>query len=321
MLGVGAGLVFRAGLVDAQIASSKLRRVGVLSPSTPAKDDVVLKPFFEQMRQLGWIEGSNIVYDNVYADDQVERLRVLAAELVARQPDLIFAPPTAAAVAAKRATQTIPIVFAAVVDPVAFGLVTSLAHPGGNATGVSNVGDLLSAKRIELLHEILPAAKRLGFLVQSVGGNVRAVPALIEPVVSALGLTIVYAEHTSPTDFDTALVKLAEERVDAIFPSSDIAFSRRAQLFDVANRHRIPVVGYRAQMADDGALFAYGPSLAGQFRRSAALVDKVLRGAKPAEVPVEQPAEYEFVVNLKIARMLGITVPHSILIRADKVID
>jgi putative ABC transport system substrate-binding protein len=162
VLALGASLSGHAALLRAQTSAGSLRRVGVLAPSTRAKEEITLKPFFDQMRELGWIEGQNIVYDRVYADDQQQMLSRLAAELVARKPELIYAPPTASAVAAKQATQTIPIVFGAVSDPVGVGLVNSLGRPGGNVTGLSNMGASLVPKRVELLREILPGVKRLG---------------------------------------------------------------------------------------------------------------------------------------------------------------
>ena len=164
VLTMGAGLAGHAGLLRAQTASTGMRRVGVLAPSTRAKEEIILKPFFDEMRQLGWVEGQNIAYDRVYGDDQQQTLPRLAAELVARKPELIYAPPAAAAVAAKQATQTIPIVFGAVGNPTALGLVASFAHPGGNVTGISSNFERLGLKRAELFLQILPRAKRLGLL-------------------------------------------------------------------------------------------------------------------------------------------------------------
>jgi len=164
---MGASMAGHAGLLRAQPSTTGMRRVGVLAPSTRAKEEITLKPFFDEMRQLGWVEGQHIAYDRVFADDHLALLPKLAAEIVARKPEVIFAPPTPAAVAAKQATQTIPIVFQAVADPVGSGLVTSLARPGGNVTGISGVFGSLVLKRVELLREILPGAKRLGFLGDS----------------------------------------------------------------------------------------------------------------------------------------------------------
>ena len=322
LLSISAALAGHVALLRAQSATVAIRRVGVLVPSTRAKEEVILEPFFNEMRRLGWVEGQNIAYDWVYADDQDELLPRLAAELVARKPDVIYAPPRSSAVAAKRVTQTIPIIFAVVTDPLGTGLVRSFARPGANVTGLSNLADSLAPKRVQLLREILPGAKRLGLLGDPTDPSTKFDQKALAPVGSALGLTIVVAGTSNPVDFDAAVIKLVGERVDAIFTAaSTLTFSLRGRLIELANRKHLPVIGHRPQMADDGALFAYGPSQAGQIRRSAYLVDKVLKGAKPADIPVEQPTEFELVVNMKTAKALGITIPPSILLRADRVIE
>jgi putative ABC transport system substrate-binding protein len=297
-----------------------LRRIAVFGPSTRAKDEATLKTFFIEMQRLGWTEGRNVAYDRVFADDQGDALPQLAAELVARKPELIFAPPGNVAMAASQATQTIPIVFAAVSDPVGLGLVTSLAKPGGNVTGVSNLGDSLVVKRIELLREMVPGARRLGFLVRS-APIARLTHDNLKSLASIADLTIIYAEAETPEGLDAAMADLIKERVDAIIPNTDIAFTRRERVLELAGPQRIPVVGFRAQLADEGALFGYGPSLAGQLRRSAAIVDKELRGANPAHIPVEQPTEFELVINVKVAKAIGIRIPRSVLLRADRVVE
>ena len=322
LLALSVGLCCNVVLLQAQTQAGSIRRVGVLAPSTHAKEEITLKPFFDQMRELGWIEGRNIAYDRVYAGDRHEILPKLAAELAARRPDLIYAPPGSAAEAAKRATPTIPIVFGAVIDPVRAGLVGSLARPGGNVTGVSTVAESLVSKRLELLREILPGVKRLGILTDPTDPNSRTDQAALSPLASGLGLAIVVADASNPVAFEAAVAKLVRERVNAIFTTqSAMTFNLRARLIEIANRARVPVMGHRAQMADDGALFSYSASLADQLRRSADMVDKVLRGAKPGEIPVEQPTKFEFVVNMKTAKALGIKIPQSIMLRADRVIE
>ena len=205
VLALGASLSGHSALLRAQSPAAGLRRVGVLAPSTRAKEEVILKPFFEQMRALGWIEGQNIAYDRVYADDQQQDLARLAGELVTRKPELIYAPRVVAALAAKRATGTIPIVFATGTDPVGNGLVASLARPGGNATGVLNNIESLVPKRLELLHEILPRAKHVGMLrdptePQSIDSLRRTGLAAM-----ALGLTVVWADMSDPSELDAAM--------------------------------------------------------------------------------------------------------------------
>jgi putative ABC transport system substrate-binding protein len=321
MLALGANLAGYAALLRAQPPATTLRRVGVLAPSTRAKEDVILMPFYDEMRRLGWIAGRQVVYDAAYADDRHEDLPRLAAELMARKPELIFAPPPVAALAAKRATRTIPIVFGTGIDPVGAGLVASLAHPGGNVTGVVNVVESLMPKRLELLHEVLPAARRIGFLGDPTEATWPSERGSLSHAATALGLTIVVVDVSNPLDFDGAVARLIAQGVAAIFAFSPLVTNLRARLVELANRKRLPVVGHAARMAEAGALFSYGASLADQLRRSAHLVDKILRGAMPADLPIEQPTRFELVINLKAAKALGITIPPSLLLRADEVIQ
>ena len=320
---LGSGLVARATQPWAQPSATSMRRVGVLAPSTREKEEVTLKFFFVQMRELGWIEGQNIAYDRLYADDQMALLPRLAVELVARKPEVIFAPPTPAAVAAQQATQTIPIVFQAVADPVGSGLVTSLARPGGNVTGISGVFGTLVLKRVELLREILPNAKRLGFLGDSNDRLSKLDQQVLAPIAASLGLTLIFAEAANLVEFESAVARLGAERVDAIFPAGTGInfFNMRARLIELANERRVPVIGHLLPVAEAGALFTYGAPLDDRARRSAQMVDKLLKGAKPADIPVEQPTVFELVLNLKTAKALGITIPQSILLRADRVIE
>ena len=297
-----------------------MRRVGALVPSTRAKEEITLRPFFDEMRQLGWVDGRNIAYDWVYADDHQEALPRLAAELVARKPEVIYAPPTVSALAAKQATQSIAIVFGTLSNPVSLGLVTSLARPGGNVTGVSSSFELLGLKRAELFLQILPRAKRLGLLSEP--GRISKDDALgFAKGLAARGLSLIVAEAANPAELEAALGRLADQRVDGILIESALATNLRARVIELANASRLPVIWNLAQMADAGALFGSGSSRAGNLRRSAQLVDKILKGAKPADIPVEQATVFELVVNLKTAKALGIKVPQAILLRADRVIE
>ena len=318
---LGFGVSAGAARLWAQNTTASLRRVGVLAPSTHAKEEVTLKPFFDEMRKLGWIEGQTIAYDRAYADDRHQDLARLAAELVARKPELIYAPPQVAAMAAKQATRTIPIVFATGVNPVAAGLVTSLARPGGNATGAISVIDSLAPKRLELLREILPAAKRIGLLGDSSDPRLTNDRTALAPVVSALGQTIIVREASSPVEFDAAVASLIEQRVDAILAVTSISSNLRERLIELTIPRRVPVVGSLGAVAEVGGLLSYSASVPDQLRRSAQLVDKVLKGAKPADLAVEQPSRFELVINLKTAKALGIMIPQSLLLRADEVIQ
>ena len=321
VLALGASLSGYTALLRAQTPGANLRRVGVLAPSTQAKEEITLKPFFDQMRELGWIEGRTIAYDRAYADDQHERLPKLAAELVARKPELIYALQNNAALAAKQATQTIPIVFGVATDPVGLGLVTSLARPGGNVTGMSSTSAPLAPKRVQLLREILPGVKRIGFLADANNPLAKLDQQALAPIAASLGLTIIVAEATNSGDFDAAVGSLVATRVDAILVTSVLATNLRARMIELANQKRIPIIAAVARVADAGALFSYGASTPDYLRRSALPVDKILKGAKPADLPVEQPTLFELVLNLKTAKALGITIPRPVLLRADRVIE
>ena len=318
---VSAMAAARAPPLRAHTAADSLRRVGVLVPSTRVKEEVTLKPFFDQMRELGWIEGQNIVYDRVYADDRHHELPRLAAELVARKPELIYAPPQIAAMAARQATRTTPIVFATAIDPVGAGLASSLAHPGGNATGIVSVVDSLAPKRLELLREMFPNAKRIGLLGDPNDPRLNIERSALASVAPGLGLTIIVAEASNPAQLDAAVSQLLAQGVNVILGTTSIVTNLRGRLVELANRGRVPVVGSIAAMAQAGALFTYGAPLADQLRRSAQLVDKVLKGANPADVPIEQPTRFELVINLKAAKALGITISRTVLLRADEVIE
>jgi putative tryptophan/tyrosine transport system substrate-binding protein len=320
-LAAGACVATRASPLPAQSAAAGLRRVAVLAPSTRAKEELTLKPFFEQMRALGWVEGQNIGYDRVYADDRHQDLPRLAAEVVARTPELIYAPPQIAAMAARQATRTIAIVFATGIDPVQAGLAASLAHPGGNVTGIVSVIDSLAPKRLELLREILPQARRIGLLGDPKDPRLYLERDALAPATAALGLTTVVAEASNPAELDAAMAKLIGQGVDVVIGTTSIITNLRGRVVELANRSRLPVVGSIAEMAEAGALFAYGPPLVDQIRRSAHLVDRILKGAKPADLAIEQPTRFDLVINLKAARLLGITIPRSLLLRADEVIQ
>lgn len=314
------GLSARALALRAQGAATVVRRVGVLAPSTRAKEEAMLKPFFDEMRLLGWIEGQNIAYDHAYAGDWTRDLPRLAAELVARKPELIYAPPSAAALAARQATRTIPIVFGTGTDPVGVGLVASLAAPGGNVTGVVNAIDSLAPKRIELLRQILPGIKTLGLVGDPNDPRLALDRDAISSMPAALGLTLIVGEASNPVEFDAAMARLVAQGVQAILPVTSITSNLRGRLIELANRRRLPVIGGNILIAEAGGLFSYGASLQDQIRRSAHVVDKVLKGVDPANVPVEQPTKYELVINLKSAKALGIAIPKSLLLRADEVI-
>jgi putative tryptophan/tyrosine transport system substrate-binding protein len=313
----GAAVGVPALLPLALSAQPAPRRVGVLAPSTAAREAVTLKPFFDEMARLGWEEGKQVVCDRAFADDRMDDLPQRATELVARRPELIYAPPQTAAVAARGATTTIPIVFATATDPVGAGLVASPARPGGNATGIGQF-ESLAPKSLQLLREMLPKVRRVGLVGAAADPRLAldraALQPLLGPGLQALGVQ-------NPAELDAALQTLLKSGVEAIFTTSSLLYNQRERIIELTLPQRVPVVGHRGEMCDAGALFSYGASLSGQIRASAQVVDKVLRGASPAQIPVQQPTTVELLVNQRTATTLGITVPRSLLLRAERVIE
>lgn len=296
-------------------------RVGMLGIGTPEQGTLVRTIFLDSMRELAWIEGRNITYDRAYAAAADRKgMAEAAAELVARRPDLIYVTSNPAARAAFAATRTIPIVFSAVLNPVEFGLVQSLARPGGNVTGVTTIGWELSGKRMQLLKEAMPKISRVGVLMMD-GRTPSEGLKLIEQAAGA-GIRVIPAVANNPGALDAAFATFAESRAEAVLTSHvTLFFLERKRILDLAAKHRMALVAHRTELADDGALMSYSSSLRDQVRRAAQLADKVLRGTKPADIPVEQPTKFELVVNMKTAKALGITIPQSLLLQASRVIE
>ena len=317
---VAFGLVAGPTAADAQPAG-KINRIGYLTSASSAAP-----PFIEAFRQglheLGWVEGQHIVIEYRFAEGRIDRLPELAAELVRLHVDLILAVPTASTVAARKATGSIPIVMVSVGDPVGLGLVASLARPGGNVTGLAfGVGLETIVKGLELLKEAVPTARRVAVL--SNPGNPGQALAVQNLTVAAqsLGLQLQLLEARGPEEFDGAFAAMANGRVGAVLVAADSLFIlHRARLAELTAKYRLPSMhGIRENM-EAGGLMSYGPSLADQARRAAAFVDKILKGAKPADLPVEQPTKFELVINAKTAKALGLTIPQLLLLRADEVI-
>ncbi len=309
-------------VVDAQQAG-RVYRIGFLGASSPSGTSPRLDVFRQGLRELGWVEGQNIVIDYRFAEGRFDRLPDLAAELVRLKVDIIVAAPTPAAVAAKNATETIPIVMISVGEPVGLGLIASLARPGGNITGLSyNVGPELFGKGLELLKETVPKVRRVAILSNPANP---AQPLFIRDVnvaARSLGVQLQLLEARGPSDFDGAFAAMARERVGALLVVAESLFIlHRTRLADLAARNRLPTAYGTRESVEAGGLMSYGPSLSDFFRRAATYVDKILKGAKPADLPVEQPTKFELVINLKTAKALGLTIPRSVLIRADKVIE
>jgi len=303
--------------------ATKVYRLGYLSSSTSTSNPRTVEAFRQGLRELGWVEGQNLAIEYRWAEGRFDRLPDLAAELVRLKVDVIAASPAPATTAAKRATATIPIVFMGVADPVGAGLVASLAQPGGNVTGLTYaVGSNIFAKDLELLKEAAPKTRRAAVLSNPASPNQPLILSSVKDAGRALGLQVKFLEARGPEDFDLVFSTMAKERVGALFVLQDPAFTpQRARLASLAIQHRLPSIFTQREDAEAGALMSYGPSLSDLWRRGAAYVDKILKGAKPADLPVEQPTKFELVINLKTARALGLTVPPSLLARADEVIQ
>ena len=294
-------------------------RIGVLIFSTPATDPN-LPVLRDALGRLGWREGGNLTLEYRYGEGRTERLAQYAVELVQLKPDLIYALGGDVAPFAKSATSTVPIVVVVSNDPVQSGLVASLARPGGNVTGLTFLLSDLAAKRLEMLREIAPRTARVGIL----WNPDHADPDFRETQTAAakLGVDIVSLEVRRPDDFEAAFRTALRERIDAlIVVSSRLMTRERQRILDFSTAHRLPVATGWGAWAEGGALFTYGPNIDEIIRRSAGYVDKILRGARPADLPVEQPTRFELVVNLKTVKTLGLPIPQSVLHRADRVIE
>jgi len=274
------------------------------------------------LRDLGYVEGQNLFIEYRFAEGKAERLPDLAAELIRLKVDVIVSGGTLAPLAAKHATKTIPIVLAAAGAPVETGLVASLAKPGGNITGLSNVSADLTGKRLQLLKEVLPGISRVAVLWNAANPISALVERETEAAARTLGLQVQSLEVRGPDDFEKALPAAISGRAGALFVvDNPLVFVARLRVADFAIRTRLPMTAFYKPFAEAGGLMTFGASLADLYRRAATYVDKILKGVKPADLPVEQPTKFELVINLKTARALGLTIPQSILLRADQVID
>jgi putative tryptophan/tyrosine transport system substrate-binding protein len=300
----------------------KVARIGYLTASHAMDDDALALAFLRAMEDLGYVQGRNIVFEKRAAHGRLEELPGLAAELVRANVDVIVAPPLPAALAAIKATRSIPVVFMMVADPVGAGLAASLAQPGGNATGLSNQSGDLAGKMIELLTEAMPGARRLAVLTR-IGNS--AHDAQWSNAVSAaarLKLSLQRVEVASYDGVDSALREVRELRADGLVLLADPVFvSRREHIARTVNTMRLPAIYGFAEFTDAGGLMSYGVNIGDQFRRGAYYVDRILKGAKPGELPIEQPSAFEFAINLKTAASIGFTVPREVRLRAHRLVD
>jgi putative ABC transport system substrate-binding protein len=305
-------------LTEAQ-QSGKVHRIGYLSGRSGAGplDEV----FKTALRELGYVEGQNISITYRWAEENLDRLSALAVELVQLKVDVIVTETTPAAQAAKKATTDIPIVMTLSGDAVGTGLVASLARPGANITGLTFIGTDLGGKWVELLKEMSPKTSRLAYLANPKLPPEMLVFKAMQPVAQELGMTLKSMEARSQNDFKHAFSEMKQARVDGLVVSPNVVYVQNRKLIvDLAAQQRLPAIYGRSDFVDAGGLASYGTSFPDLYRRAAIFVDKILKGAKPANLPVEQPKKFEFVINLKAAKQIGVTIPPNVLARADKVI-
>jgi ABC-type uncharacterized transport system substrate-binding protein len=322
---IGLAVVVTLSLVLGPLAAesqqaAKIARIGYLEVDRAGS--VLNEALRQGLRDLGYVEGRNVVIEYRDAEGKLDRLPALAAELVALKVDVLLVGGTAQALAAKQATRTLPIVFVTFGDPVRTGLVASLARPGRNMTGVTMISGELAGKRLELLREILPKVRRVAVLWNPVNRDTEEQLNETRGAARSLGMQVEAYTARAPHELEGAFAAMARDRADAVFPLSDAMFGRqRRQIADLAARNRLAGMYHWRNYVEAGGLMSYGPNLTDLFRRSATYVDKILKGAKPADLPVEQPTKFELVINLKTAKALGLTIPQTLLLRADQVIQ
>ena len=304
---------------------ARIARIGYVASDLGRGPLHLLEAFRQGLRDLGYVEGRNVVIEYRDAAGKLERLPALAAELVALKVDVIFAPGTQHVQAAKQATATIPVVFADVDDPVARGFVANLARPGGNITGLANLNTDLVGKWLELLKQAVPRVNHVAFLWQPGSLPERAREEIVkraEVAARTLGVRLQFVEVRAPEDFDRAFSDMTRARVDALIVwGGSMMIIERRRIAELVAKNRLPATYPMREFVDAGGLMCYAPNAADNFRRAAGYVDKILKGAKPADLPVEQSSKFELVINLKTANALGLTVPPSLLQRADRVIE
>jgi putative ABC transport system substrate-binding protein len=307
---------------DAEAQGQKTVRVGRLSPISAETDVANLAAFRGRMRELGWEEGRNFTLIARFADGRATRLPELAAELVRERVDIILAGSSPGVLAAQRATSTIPIVMVTTGDPVADGIVKSLARPGANVTGVTAIGQALNTKRLELIKEAVPGARRVGVIMNP---EAFYTPSLLEDrqrAARSLALDLRLFEVREPDNLEAAFAAARTDRMDALLVQTTAFFiTHRKRIVELAARSRVPAVYGEREFVDAGGLMFYGAGLGDMYRDAAVYVDKILKGAKPADLPIEQPSKLELVINLKAAKALGITIPPSVMARADRIVD
>ena len=313
-------LLLITGSVHAQ-QPQKIPRLGYLSYGSVEIDKSLLAAFQQGLRELGYLEGKNIVIEQRYAAGQSDKLPELVAEFVRVKADVIVVTGDPAAHAAKKATTAIPIVIVTSPDPVGTGLIASLAHPGGNVTGLSDFHGGVVTKRLELLKDVAPLASRIAVLLNPANPSNPIQLKDIQAAASAFRVTLISLEVKGPDDIDPAFTTVVKERAGALLVLGDRLFAtHQSQIIKFAVKNRLPTIYSQRLYVEAGGLMSYGANFTDQYRRAAIYVDKLIKGAKPADLPVEQPTKFELVINLKAAKQIGLTIPPTVLARADKVI-
>jgi putative tryptophan/tyrosine transport system substrate-binding protein len=317
---VAAMLLVTAGLVEAQ-QPTKIPRIGFLTAGSSSTIPARIDAFRQGLRELGYVEDKNIVIEWRFGEGKLDRLPALVSELVRLKVDVILSAGAAVTRPAKDATRTIPIVMAQDTDPVGNGFVASLARPGGNITGLSSYSAELNGKRLELLKEIVPKLSRLAVVGESTyPGNAQSLKET-ELAAGALKVQLQYLDVLDPKDIETAFRETSKGRADGVLLlQSAVLNSQRKQTADLATKSRLPAIYYAPEFLDAGGLMSYAASITDLYRRAATYVDKILKGAKPADLPVEQPKKFELIISLKAAKQIGLTIPPNVLVRADQVI-
>jgi len=318
-LTLGAMLFALFSPAEAQHAK-KVPRIGYLSGTSPSANSARVEAFRKGLHELGYVEGKNIVIEYRYAEGKLDRLPELAEEQVRLKVDVIVSTGPGSTRSAKQATATIPIVMAFDDDPVGSGFVANLARPGRNITGLSTLAPELSGKRLELLKEIVPRLTRVAFLGDVTRPGTAQSLTEMNLAADAVGVQLQYLEVRGPKDIEIAFRAANKERADAVLVlSSGMLLSQRRRIIDLAIKSRLPTIYPQSEFVENGGLMSYGVSVIDLFHRAATYVDRILKGAKPADLPVEQPKKFELIINLKTAKQIGITIPQSVLFRADKV--
>ena len=322
VLPIALALLAGTCVVGAQ-TPGRVYRVGFLSSGGSGASRTMVEAYRDSLRQLGWREGGNIATEYRFAEGRFDALPALADELVRMRVDVIFASTTPAAVAARKATSTIPIVMATVGNPVGLGLAASLKRPGGNVTGTSYSFDPdIFAKQLQLLRDAVPAARRVAVLSNPQNPGHALATANVKAAAGSLGLSLQVVEARAPEDFERAFAAMERERAQAVLVVPDPLFGTYSgRIAELTTAHRLPSVHGARSNVVDGGLILYGPNILDSVRQAAAYVDRILKGAKPGDLPIEQPTRFDLVINLKTAKALGLTIPAALLVRADQIIE